>query len=73
MHNILDAQEDNGVRLIYLVNYWPKGKWTGSYSVEDETWEANKALAERLNHQVIFSESWNLYNIIHYPRFDHFL
>ena len=65
MHNILDAQEDNGVRLIYLVNYWPKGKWTGSYSVEDETWEANKALAERLNYQVIFSESWNLYNIIH--------
>ena len=56
MHNILDAQEDNGVRLIYLVNYWPKGKWTGSYSVEDETWEANKALAERLNYQVSQSD-----------------
>lgn len=56
MHNILDAQEDGGVRLIYLVNYWPKGKWTGSYSVEDETWEANKALAERLNYQVSQSD-----------------
>ena len=56
MHNILDAQEDNGTRLIYLVNYWPKGKWTGTYSVEDETWEANKALAERLNYQVSQSD-----------------
>ena len=56
MYNILDAQEDNSVRLIYLVNYWPKGKWTGSYSVEDETWEANKALAERLNYQVSQSD-----------------
>ena len=41
MYNILDAREDNGIKLIYLVNYWPKGKWTSSYSVEDETWEAN--------------------------------
>ena len=57
MHNILDAQlDDNGTRLIYLVNYWPKGKWTGSYSVEDETWEANKPLAERLHYQVSQSD-----------------
>ena len=56
MYNILDAREDNGMKLIYLVNYWPKGKWTSSYSVEDETWEANKALAERLNYQVSQSD-----------------
>ena len=56
MYNILDAREDNGIKLIYLVNYWPKGKWTSSYSVEDETWEANKALAERLNYQVSQSD-----------------
>ena len=56
MYNILDAREDNGIKLIYLVNYWPRGKWTSSYSVEDETWEANKALAERLNYQVSQSD-----------------
>ena len=56
MYNILDAREDNGIKLIYLVNYWPKGKWTSSYSVEDETWEANKALAERLDYQVSQSD-----------------
>ena len=56
MYNILDAREDNGIKLIYLVNYWPKGIWTSSYSVEDETWEANKALAERLDYQVSQSD-----------------
>ena len=56
MYNILDAREDNGIKLIYLVNYWPKGKWTSSYSFEDETWEANKALAERLDYQVSQSD-----------------
>ena len=56
MYIILDAQEYNGTKLIYLVNHWPKGKWTGPYSVEDETWEANKALAERLNYQVSQSD-----------------
>ena len=77
MYNILDAREDNGIKLIYLVNYWPKGKWTSSYSVEDETWEANKALAERLNYQVSQSDGtfwmsfddWLIYfNRIYYCR-----
>ena len=56
MYNIFDAREDNGIKLIYLVNYWPKGKWTSSYSFEDETWETNKALAERLDYQVSQSD-----------------
>ena len=38
IHNILEAQEDNVIRLIYLVNYWAKGKSTFSYSFKDETW-----------------------------------
>ncbi|MCQ2821334.1 MAG: C2 family cysteine protease, partial [archaeon] len=56
MYIVLDAQEYMGNKLIYLVNHWPKGKWTGTFSVDDESWEANKALAERLNYRVSQSD-----------------
>ena len=32
-----------------MVNYWDKGRWTGSYSVEEETWMKLSEWADNFN------------------------
>lgn len=47
----LDVQEVDGLKMIYLNNSWGKGKWSGQYSPEDENWETNKGLKEKLGYE----------------------
>lgn len=51
MYVFLDIQEVDGLKMIYLNNSWGKGKWSGQYSPEDENWETNKGLKEKLGYE----------------------
>jgi len=49
---VFDIQEAEGYKLVYLMNYWGKGKWTKSFSPDDEAWETNKQLKIKLGYDV---------------------
>ena len=51
MYVFLDVQEVDGLKMIYLNNSWGKGKWSGLYNPEDENWETNKGLKEKLGYE----------------------
>lgn len=53
MYVVLDIQEADGYRLVYLNSSWDKGKWSKAFSPEDETWETNKGLKEKLGYDSI--------------------
>jgi hypothetical protein len=48
---VIDVQEADGYKLVYLINYWKKGKWTKQFGQEDEAWETNKALKQKLDYE----------------------
>lgn len=52
IYTIIDIQEVDGYRLIYLVNYWNRGKWNKAFGPDDEAWETNKSLKEKLEYEV---------------------
>jgi hypothetical protein len=60
---IIDVQEADGFKLVYLINYWKKGKWTKEFGQEDEAWETNKSLKQKLDYEA-FPDStfWMLYD-----------
>ena len=77
IYTIVDIQEYENLKLIFLVNHWDKGKFTHPYGPEDETWEANKKLTERLNYTVsttdgtfwmLFDEFITSFNTLYYCR-----
>ena len=77
IYTIIDIQEYDNLKLIFLVNHWDKGKFTHPYGPEDETWEANKKLTERLNYTVsttdgtfwmLFDEFITSFNTLYYCR-----
>lgn len=62
MYVIVDIQEVDGYRLIYLINYWNRGKWNRAFGPEDEAWETNKGLKEKLEYEVAPDGTfWMLY------------
>ena len=46
IYTVLDIQEYDNIKLIYLCNHWDKGKFSRSYGPDDEVWESNKKLKE---------------------------
>ena len=77
MYNIIDLQEIDGYRLMFLVNHWNKGKSTFTFHPEDDIWETNKSLKEKLNYEIhltdgtfwISFEDWlTRFNQIYYCR-----
>jgi hypothetical protein len=76
IYNILDIQEVDGYRLIYLVNYWNRGKWNKDFGPDDEAWETNKGLKEKLEYEVVTDgtfwmrfEDWlQQFNTLYYCR-----
>ena len=77
IYTIIDIQEYENLKLIFLVNHWDKGKFSHPYGPEDETWEANKRLTERLNYTVsttdgtfwmLFDEFITSFNTLYYCR-----
>ncbi len=72
----MDIQEVDGYRLIYLVNYWNRGKWNKDFGPDDEAWETNKGLKEKLEYEVVTDgtfwmrfEDWLLqFNTLYYCR-----
>lgn len=76
MYVILDVQDIDGLKLIYLNNSWGKGKWSGSYGPEDENWETNKGLKEKLGYEnqadgtfwMLFNEFLDKFENIYYCR-----
>jgi hypothetical protein len=52
MYNIIDLQEIDGYRLLFLVNHWNRGKSTFLFHPEDDIWETNKSLKEKLNYEI---------------------
>ena len=49
---IFDIQEAEGYKLVYLMNYWGRGKWTKAFCPDDEAWETNKQLKHKLGYDV---------------------
>lgn len=76
MYVILDVQDVDGLKLVYLNNSWGRGKWTGPYGPEDENWETNKGLKEKLNYDnhpdgtfwMQYSEFLDKFDCIYYCR-----
>lgn len=64
IYTVLDIQEYENLKLIFLCNHWDKGKFTHAYGPEDETWEANKALTEKLKYTVSTTDGtfWMLFD-----------
>ena len=52
IYTILNIEEYDNIKLIYLCNHWDKGKFSRSYGPDDEIWESNKKLKEKLNYTV---------------------
>lgn len=53
MYVILDIREVEDYKLLNLVNYWNRGKWNKQFNPEDDLWETNKALKEKLEYDNI--------------------
>ena len=77
IYTILNIAEYENLKLIFLCNHWDKGKFLHKYGPEDETWEANKKLTEKLEYTVSTTDGtfWMLfddfiisYNTIYYCR-----
>ena len=77
MYTILNIEEYDNIKLIYLCNHWDKGKFSRSYGPDDEIWESNKKLKEKLNYTVSttdgtfwmsFDEFITTFNTIYYCR-----
>ena len=76
MYVILDVQDVDGLKLIYLNNSWGRGKWSGNYGPEDENWETNKGLKEKLGYEnqadgtfwMLFNEFLDKFDNIYYCR-----
>jgi hypothetical protein len=69
-------QEVEGNKLIYLVNYWNKAKWSKEFGPDDEQWETNKALKDKLEYDVLgdgtfwmkFEDWLQQFNTVYYCR-----
>ena len=76
MYVILDVQDCDGHKLLYLNNSWGKGKFTGSFGPEDEAWETNKGMKEKLGYEnqtdgtfwIPLNEWYNHFNTVYYCR-----
>ena len=77
IYTILNIEEYDNIKLIYLCNHWDKGKFSRSYGPDDEIWESNKKLKEKLNYTVSttdgtfwmsFDEFITTFNTIYYCR-----
>ena len=77
IYTILNIAEYENLKLIFLCNHWDKGKFLHKYGPEDETWEANKKLTEKLEYTVSTTDGtfWMLfddfiasYNTLYYCR-----
>ena len=77
IYTVLKIEDYEGLKLIFLCNHWEKGKFTHPYGPEDETWEANKKLTEKLGYTVsttdgtfwmLFDEFLSSFNTIYYCR-----
>ena len=77
IYTVLDIQEYENIKLIYLCNHWDKGKFSRSYGPDDEIWESNKKLKEKLKYNVSttdgtfwmsFDEFITTFNTIYYCR-----
>ena len=40
----------DGLQLMRIRNPWGHGEWTGKFADEDEAWDDNKGLREKLNY-----------------------
>jgi hypothetical protein len=73
---IIDVQEADGYKLVYLINYWNRGKWNKQFGQEDETWETNKALKAKLEYEAVldltfwmtFDDWMSHFNTLYYCR-----
>ena len=52
IHTILNIVECENLKLIFLCNHWNKGKFQYKYGPDDEIWEVNKKLTEKLEYTV---------------------
>ena len=77
IYTILNIVEYENLKLIFLCNHWNKGKLQYKYGPEDEIWEINKKLTEKLEYTVSTTDGtfWMLfddfiisYNTIYYCR-----
>ena len=77
IYTVLDIQEYENIKLIFLCNHWDKGKFSHSYGPDDEIWESNKKLKEKLKYTVSttdgtfwmsFDEFITSFNTIYYCR-----
>ncbi len=72
----MDIREVDGFRLIYLANYWNRGKWSKEFGPDDENWETNKGLKEKLDYEITADgtfwmrfEDWLInFNTLYYCR-----
>ncbi len=55
---IIDVQEADGYKLVYLINYWNRGKWNKQFGQEDEAWETNKALKAKLDYEAVLDATF---------------
>lgn len=73
---IIDVQEADGYKLVYLINYWNRGKWNKQFGQEDEAWETNKALKAKLDYEAVldatfwmtFDDWMSHFNTLYYCR-----
>ena len=77
IYTVLDIQEYENIKLIFLCNHWDKGKFSRSYGPDDEVWESNKKLKEKFKYNVSttdgtfwmsFDEFITTFNTIYYCR-----
>ena len=77
IYTIINIAEYENLKLIFLCNHWDKGKFLHKYGPEDETWEANKKLTEKLEYTVsttdgtfwmLFDDFISSYNTLYYCR-----
>ena len=47
---MLDVRDIDNLQLMRIRNPWGKGEWNGKFADEEESWDDNKGLKEKLNY-----------------------
>ena len=57
-YGIMQIVEAGELQMIRIRNPWGQGEWTGKFCDDDEAWDDNKGLKEKLNYQFKNDGNW---------------
>jgi hypothetical protein len=57
-YGIMQIVEVGELQMIRIRNPWGQGEWTGKFCDDDEAWDDNKGLKEKLNYQFKNDGNW---------------